>query len=384
VRGRGWIAAFVLIVITAGLVFLTPNQPARSPDHRSSSDAPDGTSALLRYAGVLGHPGRPMTGSFAPPSGRGLLFVFTPTERFTGADAEHLAAWVRQGGTLVYASLDADPELDRALSVSRRDYEYAPPDAGLGTTPAISLAAPDSLFMGVDHVSGGPAAQLLKPGPRQVVMLRVETSGHAVGLVFSAGRGTVVALGDPQVLCNSSLGRDDNGRLAADILSLAPPGAPVLFDEFHHGVGTSTPSLFDWVGSPVGSAVFWLILVVYVGLLLRSRAFGPTLPIGFRRGRSTAEYTTAVGALLRRAHARAATHRLLSEAAHRALAERVGVGHGVPPAQLVKVLETRAPDLASELGEATALAGGAARSDRELHEAARRLHALAYPSPRSK
>ena len=382
-RGWGWIGGAILVVIIAGLIFLTPNQPDRSPEHRSDRDAPDGTSALLRYARVLGHSSRPMTGSFSPPAGDGLLFVFTPTEPFTMEDADRLAAWVKQGGSVVYASLDDDPELDRALSVSRYHYVDASGEAGPGGAPAMSLSASESLFSGVSHVSGGPGAQVLKPGSRQLVMLRVEESHEAVGLVFPLGRGRVVVLGDPQVLCNGSLGSANNGRLAADLVSLAPAGSPVLFDEFHHGVATATPSLFDWVGSPVGSAAFWLGLVIYLGLLLRSRAFGPALPLSHRRGRSTAEYGTAVGALLRRSHARAATHRLLSEATYRALAERVGAGHGVPPAQLVKVLQTRAPNLASALGDANALGEAAVGSDRDLLESARRLHALAYPSARS-
>ena len=384
--GRGWVAIGAVLLVIVGLVFLTPNQPPRSPGHRSDSDAPDGTSALLQYAGRLDHSARPMRGSFSLPAGQGLLFVFTPTEPFTGPEATQLVDWIERGGVLVYASaeLDADAELSRALSISPGAVSFATSAPTAGDSGSIPLVATDSPFAGVSQVSGGPVAEGLRPAPRQLVILRPRDGGDPVGIVFNRGQGRVVVIGDPQVLCNGTIGSTDNGRLAADLFSLVAAGGPVLFDEFHHGVGAATPSAFDWVGTPAGSAVFWLFLFVYLGLLLRSRAFGPAIPISFDRGRSSAEYASAVGALLRRAKARAATYGLLSEATHRALAERVGIGRGVPPAQLAEVLGTRAPHLAAELGIAAGLAARAAGSEKALLDAARRLHALAYPSARPK
>src|ERR1700680_1227679 len=117
--GRGWAALGVVLLVIAGLVFLTPNQPPRSPEHRSDSDAPDGASALLQYASRLGHSSGPMRGSFSLPGRGGLLFIFTPTQAVTQPEVASLLDWIEKGGVLVYANagLDSDSELSRALSI---------------------------------------------------------------------------------------------------------------------------------------------------------------------------------------------------------------------------------------------------------------------------
>jgi hypothetical protein len=122
------------------------------------------------------------------------------------------------------------------------------------------------------------------------------------------------------------------------------------------------------------------LLIIYGGLLLRGRGFGPAVSLAPARDRSSAEYAEAVGTLLRRARARATTLAMLDEATRRSLASRVGLSHGMPPDQLAKVLQTRAPELARDLVAAEAAAGAAAGSERALLDAARLLHALAYPS----
>jgi hypothetical protein len=194
------------------------------------------------------------------------------------------------------------------------------------------------------------------------------------------GAGAIVVLSDPQVLANGNLGLADNGHLAADLISLTPAGAPVLFDEFHHGAGGTSPSLTDWVTTPWGAAFGAALLVVYLGLVLRGRAFGPAISLAPARDRSSAEYADAVGTLLRRARARASTLAILDEATRRSLAARVGLSHATPPEQLARVLEQRAPELARDLESAEAAAPGGAGSERALLDAARRLHSLAYPS----
>jgi hypothetical protein len=390
---RAWLIPTVLAIVVAALVLLTPQKPSRSPDHRSESDSFDGTSALYSLAGRLGHPSTAIKGSFSLPEGPGVLFLFSPDNPFSDDQVAQLDQWVAAGGTVVYADTIGDPHLDQRLELSR-----APgPElltGGPDSSEVVHLTAASPLLAGVSKVNGSdasvPGADL--PGyflvvnhPAQVPLLRSDASTGEVVLLFQRhGAGAVVALSDPQALANGNLGQADNGRLAADLISMAPAGAPVLFDEYHHGAGGTTPSITDWLATPWGAVLGWALVVVYVGLLLRSRAFGPTISLAPSRDRSSAEYARAVGTLLRRAGARATTLAVIGEATRRALAARVGLGPGVSPGELDKVLQQRAPELAHALTGAEAAAAAGGQSERALLEAARRLHALAYPSAEKK
>jgi hypothetical protein len=391
-RQRAWLLPLALVIIIAALVLLTPNKPSRSPDHRSESDAFDGTSALFAYASRLGHPTSAVKGSFNLPDSRGLLFVFSPAAEFTDDQAAGLARWLSGGGVLVYAAAQGDSRLDTLLEVQRDSGLNGSGGPDLNATSQVRLVAATPLLVGVHTVLGSDLSvagvdppSSLAPMPAQVSLLRGDDRDHQVAAFFEQrGRGRVVVLSDPQVLGNGNLGQAQNGRLAADLISLAPEGAPVLFDEFHHGAGGTTPSIVDWVTTPWGAVLGWALAIAYFGLLLRGSAFGPQLSLAPRRERSTAEYAQAVGTLLRRAGARATTLTVLGEATRRSLAERVGLGHGLPPEQLGRVLERRAPDLARALSAADTAAAAGGQSERGLLEAARRFHRLAYPSAEKK
>jgi hypothetical protein len=390
-RGRAWLIPAALLIVIVGIVLLTPNRPSRSPDHRSNSDAFDGTSALFSLAGALGHPTSTVNGSFNLPQGHGLLFVFSPDSDFTAEQVSQLDGWISSGGVLVYATTSGDARIDAVLDIQRDPTLGSGFDSVAGGPPAIQLEAATPVLAGVRRVAGSdetvagvdpPAGMSITP--TQVVILRAATGGRqAAATVARRGEGEVVAISDPQALANGNLGLADNGRLAADLISMAPAGAPVLFDEYHHGAGGTTPGATDWVTTPWGAALGVGLLVVYVGLLLRGRSFGPTVSLAPARDRSSAEYAEAVGTLLRRARARATTLAMLDDATRRSLAGRVGLSHGAPPDQLATVLQTRAPELARELAAAEAAAGDVG-SERALLDAARRLHSLAYPSARKR
>jgi hypothetical protein len=334
-----------------------------SPEHRTDSDAANGASALVQLAAALNHPTATLQDDFQPDLGMGVVFVLSPTQGFTRDEAARALDYVKGGGVLVYGAEQGDPQLDQTLRVTRQR-----------TLASGSATGAGPQLAGVSRVTGSVAAQPLAPAPDQVVLLR-STGGQPLAFEEFIGSGRLVVLADPLPLCNGYLELADDWRLASDLVSLAPAGSSVAFDEYHHGpVGVTSP-LTGWLSTAWGAAVAWAVLVAFAGLLLRGRAFGPRLALPGAAVRSSAEHVAAVGGLLARSRAAATTGRLLAAATRRALAVRHGVVLGP---DFDRALEQRAP------AEAAALRDAEAELERDVEEkallsAARRLHPLAYP-----
>jgi hypothetical protein len=340
----------------------------RSPEHASTSDAPDGTSGLRAYGDALGHSSGPVEGDFTLASSPGLLFVFTPTSGFSAAEVQQLTSWMQSGGVVVYGAEDGDPQLDIQFGLRR---------SATSVSAKAHAAAP--ILGGVQTVAGADGARAFRTTAAQVPLLRND-AGDVLSLRQDVGRGQLVALTDPLILCNGNLGKPDNGRFAADLMAMTPAGGRVWFDEFHHGAAASASPETAWMTTPWGIALLAMVVIVFVGIALRGRAFGPRIPLRAREDRSTAEYAVAVGSLLHRSGARRVTLEALLSATRRAVAQRVGLGGDVPGDRLNAIVEQRAPAVAAELARAERELDVATTNEVEALKMARRLHDLAYPS----
>ena len=366
---RGWIAAALVAAAIAGLAYLL-RPGSDSPEHSTNSDAANGASAVRLFAQAMGHPTDQITGTFNPPQqGSAVMFVFSPTSQYTATEADLTRQWVSSGGTLVYASEQGDPELDSALGVKRL--------SGV-TTGQKYNGLP--VVAGVRTVDGGDAVAPLDPSADQVTLLRTQ-DGYSAAFVQHVGEGTLFVLADPLMLCNGYLELADNGRLLADILATPDPSAQVWFDEYHHGVTVSDFAPQSWVTTPWGAGLLWLIVAVFFGLILRGRRFGPLVGQPAEVARSDAEWSVAVGELLRRSSARAVTLGLLASATERAVASRTGLPLQ-PRERFWNALWVRAPEVAGELAEVESSLHNALGTERDLLNAARRLHEIAHPRPR--
>jgi hypothetical protein len=365
---RGWIIAGAVAVLIASVAYLL--QPrADSPEHSTDSDAANGASAAMLFAQAMGHPADQITGTFNPPTPAGsVMFVFSPTSPYTADEASRAQEWVRFGGVLVYASELGDPELDRAFGVTRLNGYVA--GQVYRATPVLD---------GVGTVAGGDGVVPLDPSPAQVAFLRTR-DGFAAGYVEHVGAGTVYVFADPLVLCNGYLEKADNGRLLADLIGAADPNARVTFDEYHHGLTVSDFAPQAWLATPWGAGLLWLLVAVFLGLVLRGRRFGPLVERPAEVARSDAEWSVAVGQLLRRSSARGVTLGLLATATERAVASRTGLPLQ-PRERFWQALWVRAPEVAGELAEVENSLFAASGSEQDLLNAARRLHAIAHPAP---
>ncbi|OLE37318.1 MAG: hypothetical protein AUG48_04775 [Actinobacteria bacterium 13_1_20CM_3_68_9] len=367
-KGRGWIALGAVALLVVVLVMLRGGGgQSRSPEHASTSDAVDGTSALRAFADALGHASGSVEGEFSLPSSSGLLFVFTPTDGFGADEVQKLNGWIHSGGVVVYAAEDGDPQLDIQFGLRRST-------AGV---PAKSHAdAP--IFGGVETVAGADKARAFAPTSSQVALLRND-AGDVLGVRQAVGQGQLVALTDPLILCNGFIGQADNGRLAADLVAMTPTGGRVWFDEFHHGAAASGSTETAWMTTPWGLALLGAVVIIFAGLALRGRPFGPQISLRAGEDRSTAEYAVAVGSLLHRTGARQVTLQALLAATRRAVAQRIGLGSDVSSDRIDAAIAQRAPAAAAELSRAEHDLEAAGVSEAEVLKMARRLHDLAYP-----
>lgn len=362
---RGWVVLAIAMVLIAGIAFaLQPSQS--SPDHSSSSDAKDGTSAARLFATAMGHPTEQVAGTFPPSNLLDIMFVFSPTSPYTSDDAARTLEWVRDGGVLIYASENGDPALDSVFRVHRQD---APAIAG------DQVGVP--VLAGVDQVAGAGLITPLDPSPEQVPIIRTSL-GLVTAYVEHIGSGIVVVMADPLPLCNGYLDQRDNGRLLADLLDMAGPNSRVGFDEYHHGLIISDFAPQAWVATAWGAALLWLLVAIFAGLFLRGRSFGPIIPRPADVARSDVEWSVAVGNLLRRSSAREVTLGLLATATERAVASRTGLPVQ-PREQFWNALWVRSPQLAAELADAENKLYESAATEDGLLKAARRLHRIAHP-----
>ncbi len=363
---RGWIVAAGIAILIAGAAYLL--QPKQdSPEHSSNSDAANGASAALLFAQAMGHPADQLTGSFAMQPPYSMMFVFSPTSPYTADEAASTRDWVRFGGVLVYASEQGDQELDRSLGVNRLGGYVS--GGNYNATPAVA---------GVNTVVGSNSDLIpLDPSPSQVTILRTG-QGFAAGYIEKIGLGTVIVLADPLVLCNGYLEKADNGRLLADLIGTVDPNSHVAFDEYHHGLTGSDFAPQAWITTPWGAALLWLLVAVFFGLVLRGRRFGPLLERPAEVARSDAEWSVAVGQLLRRSSARGVTLGLLAAATERAVAARTGLPLQ-PRERFWNALWVRAPEVAGELAQIETALYAASSNERDLLNAAGRLHRIAHP-----
>ena len=367
---RGWaLAAAVGIVIAVAAFLLQPHQD--SPEHSTNSDAANGASAALLFSEAMGHPTNQILGTFDTPGAGSIMFVFTPTSSFTPGEADRTRQWVSEsGGILVYASEQGDPELDLAFGVKR---------FSAGVSTGEYAATP--IAEGVDRVAGGDTVYPLAAATRQVPMLR-SPEGYVAGYMERIGLGRVIVLADPLVLCNGYLEKRDNGRLLADVLGVANANASVAFDEYHHGLTVSDFAPQAWLATPWGAGLLWLLVAVFFGLILRGRRFGPLMERPAEVARSDVEWAVAVGQLLRRSSARGVTLGLLATATERAVAARTGLPLQ-PRERFWQALWVRAPEVANELAQVESSLGSAS-TESDVLDAARKLHAIAYPVARRK
>jgi len=212
----------------------------------------------------------------------------------------------------------------------------SPADELLAGLPPIAMREPGRLV--IDDDAKAPRVLLSFPDAPTMPESGVQ---REAAIAIERGRGKVIVLASASMLQNRELAAGEGGVLFGRLLAAYAPKGPLLFDEYHLGVGerrSMTRYLRNVGATPF---VLQLLLAALVWLWRSGARFGairrprPPAPAG------TASFVSALGGLFERAADPQGTLRILE---HQALAQ-VAVRHHLPPStssqRLARALETR-------------------------------------------
>lgn len=357
---RAAVGALVVLGIGAmGLVCQRVGERGRYVSSFSTYGAgPDGTRGLYLLAGELGARPERWAEDLGRLPERGMLVALGSCDQLMRRELgrlerESLEAWVRRGGVLVVAGvpdyvqkesmgieLRADEErcrpirgligmLARAEAESREGAEPSDgeprgdaereledlPDAlaqdPAGTYDEITereelaearLAAPvGSPLAGLPPIGMRRALEVeLADDVRGDTLLRLDgPDGRPVGARVALGSGAVIALGSASAFTNRDL-RDGGGVLFARLVREHAPEGPVLFDEYHLGVGQQRSMMRYLRQIGATAAVLQLLLLVGFALWRAGARFGGTRRDPAADPGGTASYVDGVARLYER------------------------------------------------------------------------------------
>ena len=347
-----------LNVAMAGLNRLTGGGGPGGEPSSSYATAPDGAAAYADLLARHGHPvGRLRTSLDRAGLHPGATVAVLEPKELSGAEAEALERFVREGGRLLAAGGQTAPALRRLLGGS----PVWSPEGTLGAT----TLAPAPEVGGVDAVRAGAEGSWREVGPALPVLGDGE---HVLAAVAAVGRGRLLMLADASVVQNRLLAEEDNAVFA--LAAAGPPGRPVTFAEAAHGYRDSPglgalPARWRWA---LGGAV----LAVLAWMWSRGKRLGPPEESSRSLPPPRRAYVDAVAATLARTKQPGAALEPLREAARSRLARRVGLPASAPDEELVEAARRLGGD---PHGVARLLAApeasGALQSDDDLVRAGR-------------
>ncbi len=302
------------IVAMIGALIGRSNGAAAGFENRPSSflAEPMGTRALLEAAQRLGiavrrFRERPVHLGQLDDSLPALFLILDPTAGFSPPEVGEVLEFARRHDLLL-AGPGAEPlmrcfgyrveRLPDSLAVAPpgREPDSRDPLVGLvlrrtGESRAVDSSRSEDI---------GRFACQVPPVANREVLLRTGRDGLAgVGLTMESGR-RVLLFGDAAPFRNRNLRRTTAGPFALGLLTRSY--REVIFEEYHHGFGTSgslagATMAWSW-RSPWGWAVWQVALVGILALLFGALRFGPAVRGIVRARRSSLEHVHALATAL--------------------------------------------------------------------------------------
>jgi hypothetical protein len=291
--GSGAVVAAILIALTVSVAWAAAT-PIDDPYSTANSQW-NGTSTLLAL-GV-----KPVKSNFqralSTPATPSIVLILGPIMQFTTAEADGLAAYLRNGGRLVLAdNIGSGNQLLALLGLPVRFDGRLLVDTLFYTTqpifPTVVDFTPSDLTSGVAELALNYATVLNITNTGTVRILATSTPfsflstnrngklepGEPTGpfpvlAEIAVGKGSVILFSSPASFTNGMLNMTDNTLLLQNILKTAPPGN-ALIDESHLTPSPFTPTkemaqeivTGIWNGGMLGSIKLGLTVLI-VGVL---------------------------------------------------------------------------------------------------------------------
>ena len=360
-RGRGLLVlGGLLLLSTSALVCGRVADRGRFAVAWSSYGAgPDGVRGLYLLAHELGaRPERWAQDLARLPAQGGMLIALSDCEHgmarpLSRLEQAELRAWVERGGTLLVAGahhylpddfplgFQPDPRCTEEHELFDDDHSEEPEQHEVFAVAEPLRGLPPLVFRGAgslrvaddalvllerrapaepsdapsDAPSGADAGVDAGVGMEALASMDPSSAVEVVGAAARLGRGHVIALASASPLQNHALLEEDGGALFARLLAHYAPRGPLLFDEYHLGIGERRSAMRYLRQAGATPYVLQLLLVVAVLLLRAGARFGGVLPAPEAAPGGTASFVAALGTLFGRAKDPAGTTQILARQA---------------------------------------------------------------------
>ena len=345
-RDRRLPSGFILLLIP--LTFAAAAQQSQDdkpPAYTVASTDPEGARALLLWLSTLGYRADAQPPAvFRVPAGVAVALLLEPSQGVSPAEWEILDSWVENGGTLILAGSGF------TSSTAFLHYGFRP--ASLGESQTLSAQGPLLRSPAATELPVAPAPAYLSS--TQADYLPILAAGdRPVVVLLQSGKGQVLLSSTAYPFTNAGLKQAGNASLVLSLISSAPAAGTVWFDEWHHGIRASQPSIVgpgNWLRyTPSGRSIAYTVAVVFIALVSRGQRFGRPEPLpGPASRRGPLDHINAIANLSPRARHRQTVLERYHHELKRSIGQRFRLDPLLPDEDYARLLSLMEPRLDAE------------------------------------
>jgi hypothetical protein len=341
------VALFLAACVLGVLAQSRQQTPIKVPRARYSDSTPLGGKGLRLLLERLNYRTRVEAGVLpSMPQQAKVWLLLDPQTGFSTREGAQLLAWIKNGGTLIWAAPNYSAALmpnnlsslsNGGLTQLRREFKIGDnkmifPTALRSPTEALPPLAPLKPGAASEVWSGVSKAQGSEAG-LQIKRAHIEIAGSPFDTQLAEipyGKGRVFIAPDALLFTNYALSKPDNAVLVSNLIRLhAPSNALVIFDERQHGENEEKIEeswLYYLWRPPLRYAVIQLFLAAILAAILYGRRLGTPVPLPDAGPVTRAsQWAGAMGALFQKVGRPRAAGEIIGEDFRRKLTRRLGL-----------------------------------------------------------